>query len=232
MSTTSEGQSGYWPAGTENRGIPVPGELKIKEPRSWKTWQLVIAVAASGLVCMLIGNVTAGGSPSQAATSASGGYKLPPESGSGAPGSSSTTVVGESSSNTVAPAGGSPTTTTNAPAGGSPTTSTTVVTGPATVLLAPHQAQGNWTSTPFTVGGGQWNIGWAFDCTPAPASGSGFEVYVVPAGASPSAGQTPAVSGAGGSGQSVTAQTTNGSQQLIVVAATGCIWVVKVTGVE
>lgn len=230
MSTTSEGGSGYWTTGAESTGVPAPGELKIKEPRSWKTWQLVVAVVASGLVCMAIGNVTGGGSPSQAATSANGGYKLPPESGAGSSQSSTTTVVGQSSPSTTASSGGSATTTTTS-AGGSATTSTTVVTGPATVLLAPHQAQGNWTSTPFTVGGGQWNIGWAFQCTPAPAAGSGFEVYVVAAGASPSAGQTPAVTGTGGSGQSVTPQSTSGSQQLIVVAATGCVWVVKVTGV-
>lgn len=227
MSATSGGGSGYWSAGSEGTGVPAPGELKIKEPRSWKTWQLVVAVTASGLLCMLIGNLEAGGSSTQAAASAGSAYKLPPES-AGSHGSS-TTVVGQSSTSTSTPTG-SPTTTTTA--GGSPTTSTTVVTGPVTVLLAPHQAQGNWTSTPFTVGGGQWNIGWAFQCTPAPVSGSGFEVYVVPAGGSLSAGQPPAVTGTGGSGQSVTAQTTSGSQQLMIVAAAGCIWVVKVTGVQ
>lgn len=227
MSGTHEGESGYWPAQAVSAGVPAPGELKIKEPRSWRTWQLVLAVAASGFVCMFIGNVTAGGPSSQAATTAGGGYKLPPPASAPSQGSS-TTVANRSSVITTVPMS-SPTTTTAA-SGGAPTTST-VPTGPVTVLLAPHQAQGNWTSTPFTVGGGQWNIGWAFQCTPAPASGSGFEVYVVPAGASPTAGQPPAVSGTGGSGQSVTAQTTSGSQQLVVVAAAGCIWVVKVTGV-
>jgi len=38
------------------------------------------------------------------------------------------------------------------------------------------------------------------------------------------------VSQSGGSGQSVTAQTSTGSQELMVRAPSNCIWAVKVTG--
>ena len=96
------------------------------------------------------------------------------------------------------------------------------------MLLGPKQSQGNWTSTPFTIASGTWNIGWAFRCTPLPIAGAVFQVLVVPAGGAP--GATPAVSEAGDSGQSVTSQTSVGSQELIVRASSNCIWAVKVTG--
>jgi hypothetical protein len=96
------------------------------------------------------------------------------------------------------------------------------------VLLAPMQSSGNATTAPFTVGGGTWNIGWAFQCTPAPASGPAFAIFVVPSGGS--AGATPAVSQSGASGQSVTPQTTAGTQTLQIQAPAGCRWIVKVTG--
>jgi hypothetical protein len=95
--------------------------------------------------------------------------------------------------------------------------------------LAPDQSSGNGTTADFTVGGGTWNIGWAYQCTPAPASGVAFEIFVVPAGGSP--GATPAVSGSAASGQSVTPQTSTGSQQLQIETSAGCRWVVKVTGI-
>jgi len=96
------------------------------------------------------------------------------------------------------------------------------------VLLGPKQSQGNWTSTPFTIASGQWNIGWAFRCTSLPTAGASFQVFVVPAGGTP--GATPAVSETGISGQSVTSRTSVGSQELIVQASSSCIWAVKVTG--
>jgi hypothetical protein len=97
------------------------------------------------------------------------------------------------------------------------------------VLVGPFQSHGNWTSPQFTIGGGTWNIGWAFQCTPAPVAGPAFQVFVVADGASPTG--TPAVSETGGSGQSVTAQSTSGSQQLVVQAGANCEWAVKVTGI-
>jgi hypothetical protein len=97
------------------------------------------------------------------------------------------------------------------------------------VLLGPTpETHGNWTSSPFTIGGGTWSIGWAFQCTPAPVSGPSFQVFVVPAGGK--AGTTPAVSGTGATGQSVTTQTSSGSQELEVLAPAACLWVVKVSG--
>ena len=97
-----------------------------------------------------------------------------------------------------------------------------------TVLLPEDQASGNATTASFTVGGGTWNIGWAYQCTP-PASGPAFEVFVVPANGTP--GSTPAVTGTAASGQSVTPQTSTGSQKLVIEAPSGCRWVVKVTGI-
>jgi hypothetical protein len=100
----------------------------------------------------------------------------------------------------------------------------------AQTLLGPTpQLHGNWTSSAFTVGSGSWSIGWAFQCSPAPASGPSFQVFVVPAGAK--AGSTPAVNESGASGQSVTSQASTGSQVLQVTAPASCVWIVKVTGV-
>jgi hypothetical protein len=73
-----------------------------------------------------------------------------------------------------------------------------------------------------------WNIGWAFQCTPAPASGPSLQVFVTPVGGAPSG--TPAIGETGASGQSVTSQPTVGQQTLVVEAPANCIWVVKVTG--
>jgi hypothetical protein len=101
-------------------------------------------------------------------------------------------------------------------------------TGTVQVLLPATQSKGAWTSTPFTVGGA-WSIGWAYQCTPAPASGPAFEVFVVPTGGTP--GSTPAVTAAAASGSSVTAQSTTGSLQLEVQAQSTCIWAVKATGI-
>jgi len=97
------------------------------------------------------------------------------------------------------------------------------------VFLPEKQAQGDWTSTLFTVGSGQWDIGWAYQCPQGPGPGPAFEVFVIQAGGSP--GSTPAVDETGASGQSVTAQSSTGSQELEVKAPSTCIWAVKVTGI-
>jgi hypothetical protein len=61
-----------------------------------------------------------------------------------------------------------------------------------------------------------------------PSATPTFQIFVVNSGASP--GATPAVTSAAASGQSVTPQTTTGSQQLIVQTSASCRWAVKVTG--
>jgi hypothetical protein len=202
-------------------GVVSNGSLGIKERRSWATWQLVCIAFVALLGGMLVEYLANGSGSSSASKVNSKSYTPPPPSGS-------------SSSGTASPGGktGSTTTTSAAPGAGGAgqTTSTTApVTGPAQVLLGPYQSQGDWTSPSFTIGSGQWNIGWAYRCTPAPAAGPAFQIFVFPTGGSPSG--TPAVSQTAGSGQSVTPQTTSGSQQLQVQVPAGCLWVVKVTGV-
>ncbi len=96
------------------------------------------------------------------------------------------------------------------------------------MLLTSPQLKGNWTSTSFTTTAAPWNIGWAFACAPAPAAGPSFQVFVVPAGGTPTG--TPAISETGATGQSVTAQTTTGAQTLVIQTSPSCTWIVKVTG--
>jgi hypothetical protein len=112
--------------------------------------------------------------------------------------------------------------------GDSSSTSTPAAVGPATVLVPEVQQTGNWTSPAFTIAGGTWNIGWAFQCTPAPAGGPSFQIFVVAAGGAP--GATPAVTSSTASGSAVTPQTTPGSQQVIVQTTASCRWALKVTG--
>lgn len=206
--------------------VPARGELGIKERRSWRTWQLVVAGVVALVIGMVLGSTGNGSASSPQAT---GGYKLPPPAGtSGSSSSTSVTSAGSSatsSTTTTSPAGSSTSTTTSAGA----TSATTTPTGPVVVLLGPTQSKGTWTSHPFTVGGGTWNIGWDFQCTPAPASGPSFQVFVFPSGGTP--GATPAVNESGGSAQSVTPQKTAGSLELKVQAPANCIWIVKVTGI-
>ncbi len=223
--TTADQAGGGWSTLEDSGEALAPGELKIKERVSWSTWQLVLAAVATLIIGMLLGSCfPTGGSTSPTASAGGGSRPLPAESGT--PGGASSATTGAGSTATSAPA-----TQTSTPAAGSTATTapaTAPASGPLTVLLGPKQSQGAWTSTPFTVTSGQWNIGWAFRCTPAPTSGAAFQVFVVPAGGSP--GKTPAVSESGASGQSVTTQTGTGSQELMVQAPSNCIWVVKVTG--
>jgi hypothetical protein len=210
-------------AGFESTGAdpwPSPGELRIKERRAWKTWQMAVAVVIAILVGFWLNGTTGGSTSSQ--SSEAPAYKLPTS------GTTNTTTTAAPSGSTTTTASGGSTTTTTAPAGGSTTTPPAAAAGPARVLLGPTQMQGNWTSPAFTITAASWSIGWAFSCTPVPASGPSFQVSVVTSGSSPSG--TPAISETGASGQSVSAQTTTGAQTLVVQAPTGCTWVVKVTG--
>ena len=232
MTIFSDGRDSPLPA---NDDTPQPGDLKIKERRSWKTWQLITAVLVAVIAGMWINGDTGGGGTASGTTS--GQEKLPPpsasSSGSSAGGSTATTTTatagGASGATTTTAAGGATTTsTTGAGSANSTTPSSTAAAGPARQLLLSPQSHGNWTSTSFTTTAAPWNIGWAFQCAPAPAAGPSFQVFVVPAGGSPSG--TPAVSGTGASGQSVTAQSSLGAQTLVVQSTPSCTWIVKVTG--
>ncbi len=204
----------------ENDPMPAPGALKLVGRRAWKTWQLVlIALIAAGLG-MYWNYKPVGQAAANANKSA---YTLPPASGSG---TTTTTTAAAGST------GGSGTTTTTS-AGTTGTTapgaSTTGTTLPARLLLAGHQQSGNWTSTAFTTTAAGWLIGWAYQCTPAPATGSSLQVFVTPVGGSPS--DTPAVTETGASGQNIsTPQSQVGQFTLVVQAPANCEWAVKVTG--
>jgi hypothetical protein len=215
---------GSWAQETSLDGL-APGELKIKERVSWSTWQLAVAAVGTLLVGMLLGSCfPTGGSTSASSDGAAGAGSPRPLPAESAAGGTSPAPSGGATGTTV-PASQTPTT---QPSSSTSSPATTSASGPLVVLLGPKQSQGAWTSTPFTVGSGQWNIGWAFRCAPAPTSGAAFQVFVVPAGGSP--GSTPAVSESGASGQSVTTQTGAGSHELVVQAPSICVWVVKVTG--
>jgi hypothetical protein len=217
---------------------PQRGELKIKERRSWRTWQLLTAIVVAAVVGMAINGHFRGGNPSSAAETTNTRGTLPPPSAStpdsgGA--STTTTAPAADGSTTTTTAGGTSGTTTTAVAagaGGSTTTSSpsgsTAAAGPARVLLTSPQQSGNWTSPAFTTTEAGWNIGWAYRCAPAPAAGPAFQVFVVPAGSTPTG--TAAISETGASGQSVNAQTSLGSQTLVVQTTASCTWIVKVTG--
>jgi len=212
---------------------PEPGELGLVGRRAWPTWAMVLLGAA----CLVLGMAINGNVGTSSASTGQGGYKLPPAAGAG--GSTATTVAGGTTATTAASgstatsaAGGSTATsaasgsTATSAAGGS--TATTVAPGPPTVLIPATQLAGNWTSSTFTIAAGQWNIGWAFQCTPAPPTVPTFEIFVVTPGGSP--GPTPAVTSSVASGQSVTPQSSLGSQQIVVRTAASCQWAVKVTG--
>lgn len=211
--------------------MPAPGDLQIKGRRSWATWQLAVVFLVAVLVGFALNGTTQ--SSSTASTTAPA-YQVPASTGA-----TTTTVAGSGGTTTTVAAGGTTTTaaggttttvaggTTTTVAGGS-TTATTAAPAPAGVLLPATQKQGNWSSPPFTTTAAGWNIGWAFSCTPAPASGPSFQVFVTPSGSAPAG--SPAVSGTGASGQSVTAQSSLGAQTLVVEAPATCEWVVKVTG--
>ena len=211
---------------------PEEGELKIKERRSWKTWQVLIAVLlAAGFGMWLNGNAgTASGNPAASGTGG-GGYKLPPDGASATTAPASAAAAGTGSTATTA-AGSTATTaagsTSTTAAGGTTATTAAPTVGPATVLIPQTTQTGNWTSPAFTIAGGTWNIGWAFQCTPAPTGGPSFQIFVVNSGAAP--GSTPAVTSTAASGQSVSPETTAGSQQVIVQTTAACKWAVKVTG--
>ena len=205
--------------------LPAPGELNIKHRRSWKTWQLATAMVIALLFGMLISYKT---SPTSDISAGAAGHKTyappPPSSPSGGT-APTTTAAGANASTTSSPAA----------SGASTTNSTTTTTagagaaGQVQTLVPRTQSTGNWTSPAFTITGGTWYIGWAFQCTPVPASGPSFQIYIVPNGSQPSG--TAAVTVGTATGQAISPETSTGPQQIVVQAPAGCVWVAKVTGV-
>ena len=191
-----------------------PGELGIRERRTWKSWQLACACLVALLVGMAIGH---GGASSAGATSAV--YTPPPPSGStsGAGGGS----TASSTSGSSLPGGGSPSTTTL------PAATTTLPL--STVLLPQVTARGPAVTPSFRAGSAPWHIGWAYDCRSAPGSTGTFQVFPLGAGQSPSpAGAV--VNASGATGQGVTAVNSTGTEELTIRTPAQCIWAVKVTG--
>ena len=210
---------------------PARGELQLKERRSWKTWQLLTAVVLAAVVGMWISGNSGSASGTGSTARGGGAYKLPPASGS-----SPTTVpsaarsAGSPSTGSGSTTAGSTTTTAASAAGtgGSSTTTSTVALAPPSVLVPETQQTGNWTSPAFTIAGGTWQIGWAFQCTPPPSATPSFQIFVVTTGGQP--GTTPAVTSSAASGNEITPQTSAGSQQLVVQTSAACRWAVKVVG--
>jgi hypothetical protein len=219
----SPGAAGLAPS-IADTGVPEKGDLKIKERRSWRTWQLVAAILVAAVVGMAINGNTGTASGSGGSANGGTGYKLPPPSGATAGGSSPTTTAVGATTTTAAGA----TTTTAAGSNSTIPTSAPVAVGPASVLIPQTTQAGNWTSPAFTIAGGTWNIGWAFQCAPAPSAPPSFEIFVVNNGAAP--GSTPAVTSAAASGQAITPLTTTGSQQIVIQTSAACRWAAKVTG--
>ena len=154
--------------------MPARGELGLKDRRSWKSWQLALAMLAALLIGFALNYKTVGASSGNQKA-----YTLPPAASTT---TTSTTLAGSTtggSTATTTTVGGGPTTATVA--GGS--TTTTVATGPAQVLLAAYQAQGNfWTSTPFTTTVSRWMIKLGLIAALLCHSGPAFQVFVTPVG--------------------------------------------------
>lgn len=193
---------------------PAPGELKIREKRSWRNWQLVAAAGVMFLAGLYVESL----SHVKPAPAVSSGYKLPPPATGGQ--SSNATAT------TVAGAGSAAATQPGSEAAGSTATSTPAADQVAIILLPRYPAgtggtTGNWTSPSFTVSTGTWDIGWAYACT---GSNPSFQVMVGPS-------NSVAVTGTSTSGQGVTPQSSSGTFTLAVQATAACYWAVKVTGV-
>ena len=195
----------------------------------------------AALVGMALNYNSSGATPSSTSASGGHGYALPPPQAGGGRTATTTTpsttvptqhstghaVTGAASGHGAKPVGHSATTT--APAVTTTTApSSAAATGPIAILVPATQLHGNWTSGPFAITAAPWNIGWAFQCTPAPASGPSFQVFVAPVGGKPAA--SPAVNESGASGKQVTPVSTTGNQVITVQAPANCVWAVKVTG--
>lgn len=194
-----------------------PGGLGIKDPRSWKTWQLASAAFLALLLGMAIGYGEKGSgspqeeTPQQIATSET---------------TASTAPSAADATDTDGPPDAAPTTTTTTVAAGPDSAQTgTPAAGPARVILELPATPGPKTTDKFRVAGAEWKIGWAYDCT---RGGQGaFEVKAVNGDGSP--GSEAPILQQGPRGKGVTTYATSGERSLVVT--TSCVWALKVTGV-
>ena len=227
--TSSATDPKSWPATRADArdGGVAPGSLRIRQRRAWKTWQLVVAIVVALLVGMGIGNTGGSANPKPVTP----GYKPPPPAGAAASATTTTTPATSPTTATGAATGAATGTTGNTGAATTapPTTAAPPATATAEVLLPEKDAQGAWTSPPFTVGAAGWSIGWGYRCSGSATGSPLFEVFVVPTGSSP--GASAAISETAASGTAVSTQSTTGSVELEVRAAASCAWAVKATGV-
>jgi hypothetical protein len=188
-----------------------PGGLRIKERRTWMTWQLVTALVVVFFIGMAVGH-SGGGADSTASASGAGGTvrTLPPDN-------SNTTVV---TPTTVAR---SSTTIRSSP---SSSTTTIAASGPETYLLRNQQGTGPQNLPVFTIAGGVWRIGWQYSCEFAPGGASRFQILIGSAAGPP----TTAVDEHGRSGSGVASATSTGRQQLQMRTNPACRWAVTVVG--
>lgn len=182
--------------------------LDIRERRSWRTWQMFVAIVFALVAGMALGNL---GAKSGSATAADKPlYSLPPDAGN-SPSAQPTTNVRATTSASV-----------------QPTATGSLKTGPITILLPNKNGQGPNTTVAFTAGG-QWKLGWAYDCQLAKGGTGTFAVFVVSSSGTQS--PTPAVQKTGRSGNGVATLTSLGAQRLHISTDGACRWAVKVTGV-
>ncbi len=136
---------------------PAPGELRIRERRSWRTWQLIVGLAIALVVGMVIGN--SGGRNAAPVTNA---YTLPAPAGSpDSPSASSPSAAASVSATTKASAAGTPTSTVATSAA----VPTTTAPGPSTTLPAASEPPGTGggptagVSTSIVAGGQDYTVG-------------------------------------------------------------------------
>jgi hypothetical protein len=138
--------------------------LDIRERRSWKTWQLFVAIMLALVGGMAIGNL---GSKSASSTGADKPlYSLPPDTGGSSSAQPTTSAYPTTSASTQ------------------PTSSGSLKKGPITLLLPNKNGIGPNSTVAFTAGG-QWKLGWAYDCQLARNGTGTFAVFVVPSGGLP-----------------------------------------------
>jgi len=181
--------------------------LDIRERRAWRTWQLATAIAIAFVVGMAVGNTGAKGESS--ATADKPLYSLPPDAG----GSPST--LPSSAARTAIPSE-------------HPAAAGSLRTGPVTTLLSNRTGSGSGRTTTFATGG-QWKLGWAFDCSLAQNGQGNLSMFVVPDGGPAPAQAT--ITRSGSSANGVATLGTLGKQFIRIVATNGCRWAVKATGV-
>lgn len=194
-------------------GWDQPGELGIRERRSWATWQLAVFGVVTALAGMAIGY--SGKKPATSANSGAGVISLD------GPSSRAPSVAPQ----VTTPAAPEVTSTSTPPT----TAAAPAASGPATVL-SPNTTGAGPRDLPAFDAGASWSIGWHFRCTAAPNGTSAFTIDVVPEPAAAVAGGAHAVEQSGHEAQGVAPQATAGRFHLKVTTDPACRWAVKVTG--